>query len=134
MTRLLLIDDHTAFRDALAFMLNREPGWAVVGKAGSVVEGHQIIAETPFDGAIMDLGLPDGNGTSLIREIRQRNPLAMIMALTASESRGSYVQAVAAGVSVFCRKSSGFDEIISGMRRLEAGETLNEPAIVNQML
>lgn len=134
MTRLLLIDDHTAFRQALAFILNREPGWQVVGEAGSVAEGRRIIAETPMDVAVLDLGLPDGSGISLIWEIRQRNPAATILALTASESRGSYVQAVAAGVSAFCHKTIGVDEIINALRRLTAGETLIDPVVVIQML
>jgi DNA-binding NarL/FixJ family response regulator len=134
MNRLLLIDDHTVFRQALAFILNREPDWVVVGEAGSVAEGRRIIAETPIDVAVLDLGLPDGNGMALIREIRQRNPAATILALTASDSRASYVQAVAAGVSAFCQKTIGVDEIINAVSRLTAGETLIDPAVVIQML
>ncbi len=134
MTRLLLIDDHTAFREALAFIVNREPGWKVVGQAGSVNEGRRVLAETSIDVVVLDLGLPDGNGIELIREIRQVNPAATILALTASESRSAYVHAVTAGVSAFCSKTIGVGEILDALRRLTAGETLIEPAEVIQML
>lgn len=134
MTRFILIDDHAAFRQPLGYLLNREPGWTVVGQAGSVADGRRLIAELPMEVAVLDLGLPDGNGVSLIWEIRQRFPDAIIVALTASEDRSSYVQAVAAGVSAFCRKTDDIDHVIGAVRRLVAGETLIETSVVIQML
>lgn len=75
MTRVLLVDDHGSFRRALAMYLEREADLEVVGEAGSVAEGCGLAREgVRFDVAVVDLGLPDGDGVDLIRELRRHQP------------------------------------------------------------
>ncbi len=61
--RVLLVEDHAAFREALAFLLGREPDIEVVAQAGSLAEARKAI-DGRLDVAVVDLGLPDGDGAS----------------------------------------------------------------------
>ena len=64
MTRVLLVEDHTAFRDALAHLLNMEPGLEVVARCGSLAESRALGGDLlgSVDVAVLDLALPDGTG------------------------------------------------------------------------
>ncbi len=62
MIRVLLVEDHAAFREALAFLLNREPDLEVAAQAGSLAEARKALPQGGFDVAVVDLGLPDGDG------------------------------------------------------------------------
>jgi hypothetical protein len=59
--RVMLVEDHAAFRQSLASLLGREPDLEVVAQAGSLAQARQML-RTPLDVAVLDLSLPDGDG------------------------------------------------------------------------
>jgi DNA-binding NarL/FixJ family response regulator len=125
--RVLLLDDHTSFRELLALRLDREPDLAVVMEAGSLAEGRQAVGQVEADVALVDLDLPDGSGVELIRDLRMMNPQAQAVLLTASGDRHLHAEAIAAGASGVLSKTVGSAEIIGAIRRLFAGEALLSP-------
>lgn len=133
MIRVLLIDDHAAFREPLSFMFNREPEFEVVGQAGSLAEARNML-ELGVDVAVIDLDLPDGDGAQLIGELHQANPQAMALVLTANAERGRHAQVVEAGAAGVLHKSVYINDIIDAVRRLEAGEALLSANEVGEML
>ena len=120
--RILLVDDHTSFRQGVAAALEGEPGFSIVRQAGSLAEARGMLRET--DVGIFDLGLPDGYGGDLIRELRAANPRAQALVLSSSQDRAEIAGAVESGAAGVLHKSAGMDEIIDAVRRLRAGETL----------
>lgn len=126
MIRILLVDDHASFRQPLAFMLQREPDFTVVAQAGSLSEARGLLNEE-IDVAVVDLILPDGNGTMLVRDLRAVNSHSQILVLTASVDRRDLARAVEAGASGVMNKSARIDEIISAIRGLSSGEQLMSP-------
>lgn len=122
MTRLLLVDDHSAFRQPLAFMLNREPDLEVVAQAGSLAEARGLLSG--IDLAVVDLGLPDGHGVDLVRDLRVSNPEGVILVLTAESDRPTIARAVEAGASGVLHKSSPIARIIEAIRALAEGQQL----------
>ena len=122
MNRVLLVDDHAAFREPLAFMFDREPDFEVVAQAGSLATARRVLDS--IDLAIVDLSLPDGNGTELIGELRAANPHGMVLVLTASTQRGAYARAVEAGAAGVLNKSATIKDVIEASRRLAAGEAV----------
>ena len=132
MIRVLLVDDHAAFREPLSFMFDREPEFVVIGQAGSLAEAREILDGA--DVAVVDLDLPDGNGAELIGELRAANPQGMALILTASADRGAYARAVEAGAAGVLHKSARIKDIIDAVRRLEAGEALLSPNEVGELL
>ena len=79
--RVMLVEDHAAFRQSLAALLEREPDLKVVAQAGSLAQARKII-DTPLDVAVLDLALPDGDGRDLIGELRQSNAGISILVLS----------------------------------------------------
>jgi len=120
--RVLLVDDHLAFREPLAFMLARERDMTVVGQAGTVEGARDCLNE--LDVAVVDLALDGGNGLDLVRDIRQVCPAAAILILTASNEPIDHARAIEAGAAGILHKSSSIVEIIAAVRRLAAGEKL----------
>ena len=88
--RIMLVEDHVSFRQALAFMLDRDPGFEVVAQAGTLTEvrrgldGRKI--PEGIDAAIIDLALPDGNGADLIGDLRFHNPDLSVLLFPVSTS------------------------------------------------
>ncbi len=132
MIRLLLVDDHEAFRQPMAFMLSQEPGFTVVGQAGSLAEARRYLEGV--DVALVDLDLPDGDGVDLIRELRAVNTHGAALVLTASGSNADQARAVEGGASGILHKSSPITEIVDAMRRVSAGEPLFDPGEVINLL
>jgi len=120
--RVLLADDHAAFREPLAFMFDREPDFEVVAQAGSLAEAQRVLEGA--DLAVVDLDLPDGDGTELIGELRSINPRGMVLVLTASSEREAHARAVEAGAAGVLHKSARIGEVIEAARRLVEGEPI----------
>ncbi|HEX5167502.1 MAG TPA: response regulator transcription factor [Thermomicrobiales bacterium] len=124
--RILLIDDHASTREPLAFMLNQEPDLTVVAQAGSLAEARVAIDDTglALDLAIIDLGLPDGDGEELIVDLRSANRETTALVLTYFSEQDRLARAVAAGAAGVLHKSAPVQEVIDAVRRLHAGEQL----------
>ncbi len=124
--RILLAEDHASFRQALAFVFEAEAEFSVTAEAGSLEEGREVLrtAADSFDVAIVDLGLPDGEGEDLIREIYEANPRCLVLVLSASLDRTQFARAVEAGAAGVMHKSARLAQIVGAVRRLGEGESL----------
>ncbi len=124
--RIFLVDDHASFREATASVFEREPGFEVVGQAGSLTEAREMIKDeaSEADVAVVDLGLPDGYGADLISELHAANPCAQALVLSATLDRAEIARAVEAGAAGVLHKSADMDEVVESVRRVQAGETL----------
>jgi DNA-binding NarL/FixJ family response regulator len=116
-------------------MFEREKEFVVTGQAGSLAEAHAFIrkARDGLDVAVVDLGLPDGDGFELIEELSSR-PDVMTLVLSASLEPARFAQAVEAGASGVLHKSTPIKDIVEAVRKLRAGEALLSPAEVVEML
>jgi two-component system nitrate/nitrite response regulator NarL len=134
-TRIFLVEDHASFRQALAFMFEREGEFVVAGQAGSLAEAHAFLRRSPddFDVVVVDLSLPDGDGFGLIEELSS-HPNVMTLVLSASLEPTRFARAVEAGASGVLHKSAPIGEIVDAVRRLRSGDALLSPAEVVEML
>ncbi len=126
MERILLVEDHTAFRQTLALVFEGEPEFKVVAQAGTLAEAREALnsLEDGIEVGVFDLSLPDGEGTELIQELREANPGFRALVLTASLDRTDVARAVEAGAAGVLHKTADVDEIIGAVRRLVAGGAL----------
>jgi DNA-binding NarL/FixJ family response regulator len=124
MQRILLVEDHASFRQTLAFVFDQQPEFEVVAQAGTLAEARRGIGGFEADLGVVDLTLPDGEGTELIEELREANPDFAALVLTASLDRAEHARAVEAGAAGVLHKSADVDEILDATRRLAEGETL----------
>jgi RNA polymerase sigma factor (sigma-70 family) len=121
-TKVLLVEDHAVFRQALALAFSLEPDLTVVAEAGSLAEGRQRL--DGVDVAVLDLDLPDGSGAALIPELHAVNRGAEALVLTASVRQLDLARAVEAGAAGLVHKSTPLHGIVTAVRRAAAGESL----------
>jgi len=122
--RILLVEDHTSFRQTLAYLFDQQPDFRVVAQAGTLVEARRAMEGSEADLGVIDLSLPDGEGTGLIAELRDANADFAALVLTASLDRADHASAVEAGAAGVLHKSADVDVILDATRRLGEGETL----------
>jgi DNA-binding NarL/FixJ family response regulator len=121
-TRVLLVEDQADFRRLMVALLARQPDLEVVAQAGTLTEARKHAAEVSVDVAVLDLGLPDGNGADLIADLRWSNPGAAVLILSASLDPAGLEKASEAGANQIMDKLSTPVELIGAIRRLGAGE------------
>ena len=124
MWRILIVEDHASFRQTLAFVFDQQPEFEVVAQAGTLAEARRAMDGSEADLGVIDLTLPDGEGTELIEELHEANPDFAALVLTASLERMEHARAVEAGAAGILHKSADVDEILDATRRLGEGETL----------
>ena len=120
--RVVLVDDHLAFRQPLAFLLMREPDLTITGQAGTVAEARPLLPEA--DIALIDLDLPDGEGIEVIRDLHAVNPTAIALVLTGYGTHVTAARAVEAGAAGVMLKTRPISEVVEAIRRVHAGEAL----------
>ncbi|MEA2248361.1 MAG: hypothetical protein QOH46_2890 [Solirubrobacteraceae bacterium] len=120
--RVLLVEDHTVVREAIASAFERDAGFQVVGQAASLAQARDMLHGV--DVAVLDLGLPDGYGADLIEELRRASPGAQALVLSASLDRADVARAVESGAAGVLNKAAHFDDVVRSVRRLRAGETV----------
>lgn len=112
-TTILVVDDDAALRRTLQLNL-RARGYAVL-TAGSGAGALQGLAEQPVDLVILDLGLPDLDGVSVLRRLRTSSELPVIV-LSARHDSSVKVSALDAGADDYVTKPFGMDELLARVR------------------
>ena len=130
---ILIVEDHALFAEVLAVALGRALAselqklgdFTSFAYATSIAEALQrLSAERPFDLAVVDLILPDGDGTTVVREIKRRSPGTPVAVLSASQDLS---KAMAAGADEVIPKRARLVEIVASLARLLGIPTLPDP-------
>src|ERR687894_158317 len=95
MIHLLLVDNNTQFLEVLTRLLEQPPDMEVVVQAGSLAEARGRLSGV--DVAIIDRGLPDGDGIELISELREASPGAAVLVMSATVEQAHPHDALEAG-------------------------------------
>lgn len=122
--RVMVVDDHRMFVEALVELLDKETDIEVVGTAGGVEEAVRAAARDAPDVLLIDYKLPDGPGVKAAARIQVEHPDTKIVMLTAFEDEATVLEAVEVGCSAFVTKDQAFEEVVSTVRATHAGETL----------
>jgi DNA-binding NarL/FixJ family response regulator len=122
--RVMLVEDHVAFRQALASLLEYELDLEMVAQAGSLAEAREALEgglEGRLDVAMLDLALPDGDGRELIGELRRNNPGISIVVLSASIEAGHFEEVLrASGADAVLDKVASPSTIAHEVRHLRS--------------
>lgn len=113
---ILIVDDHPVVRLGLKTMLTSEGGLCVVGMAGSGKEAIAEVQRSRPDVVLMDLRMPEMEGTEAIKELRRLEPGLCILVLTNYHSDEYIVRALQAGAMGYLLKSTPQDEIVEAVK------------------
>jgi DNA-binding NarL/FixJ family response regulator len=117
-TRVMIVEDHADFRDLMKILLGRQPDIELLVQAGSLVEARAQAARLKVDVAVLDLGLPDGNGADLIADLRRASNDVRVLILSASLEPAGIEKARSAGADEILDKLTPVEEILATLRRL----------------
>ena len=120
-TRVLVVDDHEVFSEALELLLGRQPDLRLVGSARDADEAMAMLDHEP-DVVLMDLDLPGMDGIEATRQIRHVAPQTKVVLLTGIQSPEVIAEALAAGACGYVPKTRAVDELMDVVRRAAAGE------------
>lgn len=110
--RILVVDDHPAFRKALTSALNQVKDIEVAGEAGGGTEAAARAVDGDPDLVLMDLSMPDLDGIQAMRRIHESKPELPIVILTAHADPGVEREARDAGASGFLAKGTALEDIV----------------------
>jgi DNA-binding NarL/FixJ family response regulator len=119
--RVLVVDDHPAFRRALSSALSMLEDIEVAGEAGGGLEACDEAERLHPDAIIMDLSMPDLDGIGAMKRIHERRPDLPIVILTAHADEGVEREAREAGARGFVAKGTGLQDLVIVLH--EAAET-----------
>src|SRR5271165_3035596 len=133
-SRILIVDDHPAVREALAYRISRQPDLEVCGEAADIAETLRIISETHPDLAVIDISLKSGNGIDLIKRIKDRND-GVRMLVWSMHTESLYAErALRAGALGYVNKDQATDKIVEAIRRVLQGKVYLSDAMAEKML
>ena len=132
--RILIADDHEVVRIGLASLLDRQPGFSVVGEARSGEEAVRLARRTHPDVVVMDIRMPDGSGIDACRAITGELPATPVVMLTSYADSDALFAAIDAGASGYVLKRVGSSELVDAVRTVAAGGSLLDPAVTRAVL
>ncbi len=133
MTRVMVVDDHPMWRDAVERDL-AAAGFDVVAVAA---DGREALARYPAarpDVVVLDLQIPPPDGVAVAAAIAQHDPPARVLVLSASGEQADVLAAVKAGATGYLVKSASREELLDAVRRVAAGDPVFTPGLAGQVL
>jgi DNA-binding NarL/FixJ family response regulator len=132
--RVLVIDDHAVFSDALTTILRTEPGFDVVGTGGTVREAIASSHALQPDVVLLDVHMPDGSGVDAAVAIKKDRPQTQVVILTSDEEESVLRAAVQAGVTGYLSKHESAAQVIQAVHAAAKGEALIAPYMLARLL
>ena len=134
MTRVLVADDHPAFRRGVELMLESVEGVDVVGTAETGARALDLADTLAPDVVLMDLRMPDLDGIEATRRLTREGPTPAVVVLTMFEDDDSVFAAMRAGARGYLLKGADQEEIVRAIRAAAAGEAIFGPEIAARVI
>jgi len=132
--RVLIVDDDPSVLQPFAAAVEAADDMQVVGQAATLATGLHLLRNTRPDVLLVDLGLPDGDGTALIAEAARVLPDCEAMVVTVFGDEAHVLAAIEAGATGYLLKDASPNEIVEQLRVLKAGGSPISAVIARQML
>lgn len=134
MIKILLVDDQTMVRQAMASLLDLETDFSVTAQASDAVAALDILKHTEVDIAILDIELGNMSGLELTKIIHKQYPQIKILIVTTFGRPGYLSRAMAAGASGFLVKDAPTEQLVSAIRTVHQGNNYIDKELAAQAL
>ncbi len=132
--RIVLADEQSLFREAVRAVLEAEDDIEVVGEAGDGLQAIAEVRRTRPDIALLDAGLPNGDGIQATVHILEDIPTCRVIVFSDQEDERVLVEAIEAGVSGYLSKRSPLSQLIGVTRAVHQGDVLIPPKMLGRLL
>ena len=131
--RVFLLDDHQVVRQGVSSLLSIFDDIEVVGEASSEADGVEAILRLAPDVALVDVQLGEGNGITVIREVRSKAPEVACIVFTSYADDEAFFQSVVAGGVGYVLKDATADELAGAIRKAASGGTLVKREVIDDL-
>ena len=125
--RVVLVDDHTLFREGLRTILQLEDDIEVVADVESAEEIVELVWQTKPDLLLLDICMPQGNGLDAVPAVVRISPETRVLVLTACDEQAEHVRALMLGAKGVVLKDSARQTLMQAIRTVCRGEVWFDP-------
>ena len=128
----VVVDDHGMFRTGV----RAEIGAAVdvVGEAADVDQAVKVVLETLPDVVLLDVHLPGGGGSEVVRRVHLRSPEVKFLALSVSDAAEDVIGVIRAGARGYVTKNITGPELVEAIGRVSDGDAVFSPRLAGFVL
>src|SRR5277367_6858115 len=127
--RILLADDHNILRDGMRLLLERQPGFLVVGEASDGREIVDMARDQHPDVIVMDIAMPNMNGIEATRRIVEKHPHTGVVILSMHYDESYVLRSLKAGARAYLLKDAVKAELITAIHAVAEGKSFFSPRI-----
>ncbi len=120
--RILLLDDHTLFRERAGRLLAAEPGFEVAAHCGTIEEALQILQRKAIDVVLLDFDLGESDGRQFLRLAKEQGFQGKVFVVTAGVDAGVAAELMRSGISGVFRKHDSAALLAQAIREVMAGK------------
>jgi len=131
--QIVLVDDHAVVRGGLRLLLAQAGDMEVVGEAEDAEQAIQLIRQSEFDVALVDIGLPGKGGLDLLKQIKSERPRIAVLMLSMYAEEVYAVRALKAGASGYLTKNSEPAELLDAIHDVAAGRRVLSPDVAQAL-
>lgn len=134
MAKVLLVEDNEPTRERLAGVITKTPGLELIGEAGTLALAQALLRQELPDVLLTDLGLPDGSGIELIKEVRSASQNVEAMVISVFGDERNVIAALEAGAAGYILKDDSLEQIGGSIQQLLDGGSPISPSIARHLL
>jgi DNA-binding NarL/FixJ family response regulator len=131
--RVLVADDHTIVRTGIRHVLESEPGFEIVGEAGSGGEALALATELRPDVVLLDISMPDQSGLEVAGRIREGPANTRVLILSMHNHAEYVLESVRAGAHGYLLKDTAATELREAIRAVCRGESYFSPSAASRL-
>lgn len=133
-TRILLVDDHSLFRESLSRLLETEPDFCIVANCATASEAFEILGRESVDVILLDFDLGEEQAPAFLENLRQRELPVKVLMVTAGMSDSNALQAFRTGISGIFLKHRPPDQLVNSIKQVMNGEVSLDLKAVRQLI
>ena len=133
MKKVIVIEDQTILRDLICQLVEGYSTMDVIAESGDGAEGYQLCLKHSPDLVILDIMLPNLNGSEVLRRLKVKNPKINILIFSAAASNSMVNRLLKSGVTGYIEKDAGLEELEKAIALVADGRSYFSPRIVETM-
>ena len=133
-TKILIVDDHTIFRQGLKMLLEQEDDMEVVGEAGNGLEALDLAKKLKPEVLLLDIAMPEMDGVQVAQKLKKILPEIKVIVLTTHAEDQFIFEFLKLGVSGYVLKDSASQELIYSIRKSKDGMAFIDPSISKKVM
>jgi DNA-binding NarL/FixJ family response regulator len=133
MKKVVVIEDQRIMRELICKLVEGYATMQVVGHSGDGAEGYELCIQLNPDLVILDVMLPNLNGSEVLRRLKSKNPKINILVFSATSSNAVVSRLLKSGVTGFIEKDAGLAELEKAIALVSEGRSYFSPRVVEAM-